>query len=79
VEELPLLNSFFEYYERGGSQPQKLQEWIGRQNFIYPLVLVTHQVNITLSTNFYPASGELIFATRLEAGEISFLWSIKTD
>ena len=79
VEELPLLNSFFQYYERSGLQTRKLQDWLGRQNLKRPLVLVTHQVNITSLTNFYPASGELVFATRLESGEISFLGSIKTD
>jgi 8-oxo-(d)GTP phosphatase len=79
VEELSLLNSFFQHYERSGLQTRKLQEWLGKQNLKRPLVLVTHQVNITSLTNFYPASGELVFATRLESGEISFLGSIKTD
>lgn len=79
VEELPLLNSFFQHYERGDIQTHQLKEWIGGQNLIHPLVLVTHQVNITSLTNFYPASGELVFATRLESGKISFLGSIKTD
>ena len=79
VGELPLLNSFFQHYERSGLQTRKLQEWLGRQNFKSPLVLVTHQVNITSLTNFYPASGELVFARRLESGEISFLGSIKTE
>jgi len=79
VEELSLLNSFFQYYERSGLQTRKLQEWLSRQNFKRPLVLITHQVNITSFTNFYPASGELVFATMLESGEISFLGSIKTD
>lgn len=79
VEELPLLNSFFRYYERSGQQTRKLEEWLGRQDFTRPLVLVTHQVNITALTNLYPLSGELVFATRLASGEISFLGSIKTE
>ena len=79
VEELSLLNSFFQYYERSGPQTRKLEEWLGRQNFKRPLVLVTHQVNITSLTNFYPSPGELVFATRLESGEISFLGSIKAE
>ena len=79
VEELSLLNSFFQYYERSGLQTRKLQEWLGKQNYKRPLLLITHQVNITSLTNFYPASGELVFATMLESGKISFLGSIKTD
>ena len=79
VEELPLLNSFFQYYERGDSQTDGLRRWIGRQNLKQPLVLVTHQVNITSLTHYYPASGELVFARRLDSGEIAFIGSITTD
>lgn len=79
VEELSLLNSFFKYYERGDSQTDGLRRWIGRQNLKQPLVLVTHQVNITSLTHYYPASGELVFARRLDSGAIAFIGSITTD
>lgn len=79
VEELPLLNSFFQHFQRAGLQSRKLQEWLSMQDLSRPLVLVTHQVNITSLTDFYPASGELVFVKWLESGEISYLGSIKTN
>lgn len=79
VEELALLNSFFENYERGDSQTNELRRWIGRQNLSQPMVLVTHQVNITSLTQYYPVSGELVFARRLDSGEVVLRGSITTD
>ena len=79
VEELALLNSFFENYERGDAQTDELRRWIGRQNLTQPLVLVTHQVNITSLTHYYPVSGELVFARILDSGEVVFRGSITTD
>lgn len=79
VEELPHLNSFFQQYERRDYQTQNLREWIGKQNLDQPLVLVTHQVNITSLTGFYPSSGELVIVNRSKSDIISVLGSIKTD
>lgn len=79
VEELPYLNSFFRQYERRVSQTQNLRKWIGQQTLEQPLVLVTHQVNITSLTDIYPSSGELVIVNRSESGEISVLGTIKTD
>ena len=79
VEKLPELDSFFQQYERRDSQTENLRAWISKQEFDQALVLVTHQVNITALTGFYPASGELVFAKRSASGEISFLGSIKTE
>lgn len=79
VEKLPELDSFFQQYERRDSQTERLRVWISHQKFNQPAVLVTHQVNITALTGFYPSSGELVFAKRSVSGEISFLGSIKTE
>lgn len=79
VEELPALNSFFRDYERRDPQTQALKEWLVGKDLDEPLVLVTHQVNITALTNVYPASGELVIIRRSENGEISVIGTIETD
>ena len=78
VDELPYLNSFFQRYQQQDFQTRKMKEWLGVQKFERPLVLVTHQVNITALTGFYPSSGELVFASRSAEGHISVLGTIKT-
>jgi phosphohistidine phosphatase SixA len=78
VRELPALNSFFEYYDRQASQTRVLLEWIERQNLSRPLVLVTHQVNITALTGIYPESGELVIVHRTNTGDIRIIGTIKT-
>jgi phosphohistidine phosphatase SixA len=78
VEELAALNSFFQKYERRESQTRMLFEWIVRHNLDRPIVLVTHQVNITALTGIYPASGELVIVHRSSTGDITTIGSIKT-
>ena len=79
VEELPILNSFFQRPERRNRQTQALEAWLASQNLDGPLVLVTHQVNITALTGVYPASGELVVVRQSENGKISAVGSIETD
>lgn len=79
VTELPILNSFFQRPERRTRETQALEEWLARQNLDGPIVLVTHQVNITALTGVYPASGELVFVRQSENGKISAVGSIETD
>jgi len=79
VEDLPILNSFFEKYENREKQTEALSGWLSGQIREVPLVLVTHQVNITALTGFYPASGEIVIIRQSDAGEISVIGSIKTD
>ena len=55
-----------------------LFEWIARQNLDRPIVLVTHQVNITALTGIYPASGELVVVHRSSTGNITTIGTIKT-
>ena len=79
VEELPRLNSFFQRYERRDPQTQALRQWLADQDLDEPVVLVTHQVNITALTGVYPASGEMVIIHRSEDGEISVVGTIKSD
>ncbi len=59
VEDLPALNSFFEQQERREAQIRALREFLAQlPRDGRPVVLVTHQVNITALTGYYPASGE---------------------
>lgn len=79
VTELPFLNSFFQRSERRERQTQTLVKWLASQDLDGPLVLVTHQVNITALTGIYPASGELVVIRHSKNGNISIIGSIKTD
>lgn len=79
VEELPLLNSFYQRTERRKPQTEALNEWLAGQEILGPLVLVTHQVNISALTGLYVASGELVVIRIAENGKIEALGSIETD
>ena len=79
VEELPVLNSFFQKRERRDAQTQGLARWLSDQSLDRPLVLVTHQVNITALTGVYPASGELVVVRVSGDGEVTTVGTIETD
>ena len=61
VETLQPLNSFFRRQDRRQPQTRALRDWLQARSMKTPLVLVTHQVNISALTGVYPRSGELIF------------------
>lgn len=79
VKELPALNSFFQAFGRRDAQTRALNDWLGEREQGRPLVLVTHQVNITALTGVYPASGELVVIRRQNDGTISVAGTIQTD
>ena len=79
MEELPLLNSFYQRAERREPQTEALTEWLAGRDTFGPLVLVTHQVNISALTGVYVASGELVVIRIAENGKIEVLGSIETD
>jgi phosphohistidine phosphatase SixA len=56
----PALNSFFEESARGGAQTEALRRLIRERPAGKPLVMVTHQVNITALSGVYPQSGEIV-------------------
>ena len=79
VEELPILNSFYQSTERRSQQTEGLKEWLAGQEFNRPAVLLTQQVNISTLTGVYAASGEVVVIRTAEDGEIEVLGSIETD
>jgi phosphohistidine phosphatase SixA len=80
VEELPLLNSFFAESEQRDSQTRSLKKWLADQDFgDRPLVLVTHQVNVTALTGVYPNSGEIVVIARPQNGDIVVAGTIATE
>lgn len=79
VEERPFLNSFFNDYTRREPQTRMLREWLDQQALSEPIVLVTHQVNITALTGVYPGSGELVIVRRSETGDLTVVGTIETN
>ncbi len=76
VTELPLLNSFFADRAQRVPQTQALRQWLMEQPLDTPLVLVTHQVNITALTDVSPASGEMVIMRRSPDGTLQVLGSL---
>ncbi len=79
VSELPIVNSFFQAWEKRDGQTRALRDWLRQQDLARPTVLVTHQVNITALTGVFPSSGEIVFLRRDEAGELLVIGTIETD
>lgn len=79
ITELPALNSFFGKPEAGEAQMQALRDWLAKQSFRRPLVLVTHQVNITAFTDVFPESGEAVVMRRGKDGSLTLAGTIKTE
>ena len=79
IEQLPLLNSFYQCTERRKPQTEALNEWLAGQEILRPLVLVTHQVNISALGGVYVASGELVVIRITENGKLEVLGSIETE
>jgi len=79
VEERPFLNSFYNDYARREPQTSKLHEWLDQQALSEPIVLVTHQVNITALTGVYPGSGELVIVRRSESSDLTVVGTIETN
>lgn len=64
VVELPALNSFFQSPELEQKHTRLLRAWIAAADLGRPVVLVTHQVNITALTGIVPAEGEILILRR---------------
>ena len=78
VNPLPALNSFFQNYEEKDTRNESLRLWLSRQEIDGPLILVTHQVNITAQLGVYASSGEIVVVKKGAKGELKVLGSIKT-
>ena len=79
VTTLPIINSFFQRNEYRDQQIAALQEWLAEAEFSLPLVLVTHQVNITGLAGVYPKSGELVILDLSDEDKFSVLGTIKSE
>jgi phosphohistidine phosphatase SixA len=64
VQELEILNSFFRHFEKREEQTAALKSWINDKEIRDPLILVTHQVNITAFTDIFPGSGEMVIVRK---------------
>jgi len=76
VEALPALNSFFRNRERGPEQTRALRDKIAGMDLSEPVVMVTHQVNITRLTDVFPSSGEIVVMRRGEDGDLAVLGTV---
>lgn len=79
VATLPALNSFFQTIGRRTPQTAALQKWLSEQDRTTPLVLVTHQVNITALTGIYPASGEMVVLRIEQDGALKTIGTMRPD
>ncbi len=79
VEGLESLNSFFRNPERREASTQALRNWLAEQPLDQPLILVTHQVNITALTDIFPRSGEMIVLRRSEDGTLTVAGRMETE
>jgi phosphohistidine phosphatase SixA len=75
-QDLPALNSFFADRDSGPAQTAQLVDFLRAQGETGPLVLVTHQVNITALTGIVPRSGETVVFTMTREGKVSVLGTI---
>jgi len=76
VQELEILNSFFRRFENREKQTAALKNWINDKEIRTPLILVTHQVNITAFTDIFPGSGEMVIVRKDGHDEFTSLGSI---
>ncbi len=63
-EDLALLNSFFAERGEGAGRTAALRGWIAAARLDRPVLLVSHQVNITALTGVFPAPGEIVLLRR---------------
>ena len=67
------LNSFFQNLSNEERQTNAIRNWINSQNLDKPIILVTHQVNITALTGVYPSSGEIVVLKRIRNGGLKLV------
>ncbi|MBO6864183.1 MAG: histidine phosphatase family protein [Alphaproteobacteria bacterium] len=78
VQDAPFLNSFFANRGDGPDQTAALRTYLTEADPETPLVLVTHQVNITALTDYFPRSGELVFVELPVTDDLTVLGTVAT-
>lgn len=76
VETLSQLNSFFQEHERRKPQTEILRAWLASTPLTPPLVLVTHQVNISALAGQGTQSAEVVVIARKPDGSLDVLGSL---
>jgi phosphohistidine phosphatase SixA len=76
-EILQPLNSFFQNRGQRDPQTEALKQWLGEWAGSKPLVLVTHQVNISALTGEFARSGEIVVVDRNVSDGVKVLGSLK--
>lgn len=76
VQAFPTINSFFRDRENRDPQTRALRDYLGTTEMTKPLVLVTHQVNITALLNIFPRSGETLVVRPASDGTMTVLGSL---
>ena len=70
------INSFFETPDKAVSQTKTLKIWLNSYRGSPPLILVTHQVNITALTGVFPNSGEIVVVQWQSNGQLYVMGSL---
>lgn len=89
VTKMKSLGSFYQsLYDLNPTQMTKnVRQWLVDEVFfknntndiaLRPVIMVTHQVNITALTGVYPSSGEMVVAAVGENGELDVLGTIRS-
>lgn len=78
VETLPALNSFFENRDQAAPQTAALKAWLADVDRGVPLVLITHQVNISAFAGQPTRSGEVVVVRQASDGLWVAMGSIET-
>lgn len=76
VRDLARLNSFFEADRRRKEQTHQLKSWLQARITRAPLLLVTHQVNISALIGRGTRSGKIVFVKQMLNGPYHVLGSI---
>ena len=79
VQTLESLNSFFQQFERRDKQTVDLERWLRSQSLDRPLVLVTHQVNISALTGEITTSGEMVVVKVVGDAPIEVVGALQTE
>lgn len=79
VKPLEAINSFFQNFERREGQTASLEKWIRSRTLKEPIVLVTHQVNITALTGNSADSGELIVVRVPKGAPLEVVGTLQTN
>jgi len=79
VKPLEAINSFFQDFERREGQTASLEKWIRSRTLKEPIVLITHQVNITALTGNFAASGELIVVRVPEGAPLEVVGTLQIN